>query len=143
MKKILFLLFLLSSVTSLTAAETYITNVYGRQYQLLNGKWDAIVDLYEQGVRSKIYLNRKAQGKTEFYEYSFNGGRRLNVPGDWNSQDPQLKYYEGTVWYARHFSAPASDGNRRFLYFCGVSYRCNIYLNGEKVGAHEGSFTPF
>ena len=26
-----------------------MTNVYGRDYRLLNGRWDAIVDLYDQG----------------------------------------------------------------------------------------------
>lgn len=91
----------------------------------------------------KIYENNKPTGKTDFYEYSFEGGMRLNVPGDWNSQSKELKYYEGTVWYQRTFTAKAEPGTRRFLYFAGVSTRCNIYLNGKKIISHEGSFTPF
>jgi beta-glucuronidase len=74
-----------------------MTNVYGRDYQLLNGKWNVIVDQYDQGQRMEIYKNRIALKNEEFYEYSFEGGLRLNVPGDWNSQLPELKYYEGTV----------------------------------------------
>ena len=74
--------------------------------QSLNGKWDAIVDLYDQGRKNKIYLDRRPEGKTDFYEYSFDNGLRLDVPSDWNCQTPELKYYEGTVWYARRFDAP-------------------------------------
>lgn len=124
-------------------AADLIQNVYGRDIQSLNGKWAAIPDLYDQGERMKIYENNKPTGKTDFYEYSFEGGMRLNVPSDWNSQSKELKYYEGTVWYQRTFTAKAEPGTRRFLYFAGVSTRCNIYLNGKKIISHEGSFTPF
>ena len=124
-------------------AADLIQNVYGRDIQSLNGKWAAIPDLYDQGERMKIYENNKPTGKTDFYEYSLEGGMRLNVPGDWNSQSPEMKYYEGTVWYQRTFTAKAEPGTRRFLYFAGVSTRCNIYLNGKKIISHEGSFTPF
>ena len=80
-------------------AQELITNVYGRNIHSLNGKWNAINDLYDQGQRMKIYENRQPEGNIDFYEYAFEGGLRLNVPGDWNSQSPELKYYEGTVWY--------------------------------------------
>ncbi len=142
MKKTLIILLALLPV-SMWAATDYIANVYGRDCQSLNGKWASIVDLYDAGVKAEIYKNKTAEKPEEFYEYSFEGGLRLNVPGDWNSQLPELKYYEGTVWYARHFNVRPQQGKRRFIYFCGVSYRCNIYLNGEKIGSHEGSFTPF
>ena len=102
-------------------AQDLIANVYGREMQSLNGKWDAVVDLYDQGRKNKIYLNRKPEGKTDFYEYAFENGLRLDVPSDWNSQTPELKYYEGTVWYARRFDAPRQDGRRLFLHFGAVS----------------------
>ncbi len=119
-------------------------NVYGRERQSLNGKWSAIIDLYDKGRGKKVWENRKAQSDTEFFEYSFDGGLKLNVPGDFNSQLPQLQYYEGSVWYARHFDAskPAA-GTRLFLYFGAVSYRCTVWLNDKEIGSHEGGFTPF
>ncbi len=123
-------------------AQELITNVYGRNCESLNGKWEAIIDQYDQGRKNKIFLNKKPENKVDFYEYSFDGGLRLNVPSDWNSQMLELKYYEGTVWYARHFNAP-KDMERVFLYFAAVSYRCKVYLNGEEIGGHEGGFTPF
>lgn len=124
-------------------AQELIANVYGRDVQSLNGKWDAIVDQYDQGRNNKIYLDKKPQGKTDFYEYSFDHGLRLNVPSDWNSQSPELKYYEGTVWYARRFDVKKDAGKRMFLYFGAVSYRSRVYLNGKEIGSHEGGFTPF
>ena len=76
--------------------ETYgnpdlMVNVYGRDFQLLNGKWDAIIDLYDQGRGKKVWENRKPAKADEFFEYSFDGGLRLDVPGDFNSQLPQLQ----------------------------------------------------
>lgn len=47
-------------------AQDLIANVYGREMQSLNGKWDAVVDLYDQGRKNKIYLNRKPEGKPIF-----------------------------------------------------------------------------
>lgn len=141
MKKVIFAI--LFAGCFLSASATLLTNVYGRDYRLLNGRWDAIVDLYDQGERMKIFENRKPEGNTDFYEYSFDGGLRLEVPGDWNSQNPELKYYEGTVWYARPFEATKQAGKRTILYFGAVSYRAEVYLNGKKIGSHEGGFTPF
>ena len=51
-------------------------DVYKRQ--LLNGKWGAIVDLYDQGERMQVYKNRKPQDNKQFYEYSFDGGLGCN-----------------------------------------------------------------
>lgn len=132
-----------SLITVKVVAQQNMTNVYGRRVQSLNGKWDAIVDLYDQGRKNKIYLNKKPESKTDFYEYSFENGLRLNVPSDWNSQLPELKYYEGTIWYGRKFDTVKESNGRLFLYFGAVSYRCRIYLNGKEIALHEGGFTPF
>ncbi|MGJ1239161.1 glycoside hydrolase family 2 protein [Sphingobacterium siyangense] len=132
-----------SLITSNLVAQQNMANVYGRRAQSLNGKWDAIVDLYDQGRKNQIYLNKKAESKTDFYEYAFENGLRLNVPSDWNSQMPELKYYEGTIWYGRKFDVVKENNKRLFLYFAAVSYRCRIYLNGQEIAQHEGGFTPF
>ena len=121
----------------------FMTNVYGRTFESLNGKWNVLVDCYDIGERRHFEKNAKAVGDEDFVEYSFDGAMRLNVPGDWNSQSPELKYYEGVMWYGRNFNVRKSEGQRKFLYFCGVSYRCKVFLNGKFVGEHEGSFTPF
>ena len=128
-----------------TGAQNLLINVYGRQYTLLNGKWNAIIDPYRQGYKTGIYKNRPLKDKADFKEYAFEGGLRLNVPSDWNSQLPELKYYEGSVWYARKFMIDEANlvGKKLFLYFGAVNYRCGVYLNGIRIGGHEGGFTPF
>ena len=144
MNKIVFRILLpVFACLQMASAQDIMTNVYGRDIRSLNGKWSAIIDLYNQGYKTKFYQNKKPQGKTEFFEYSFDGALQLNVPSDWNSQLPELKYYEGTVWYARHFEGKKVNDKRQFLYFGAVNYRCRIFLNGKEIGGHEGGFTPF
>ena len=143
MKRTAFLLLLMLCIQRLTAQSDYITNVYGRQATLLNGKWNAVCDPYDRGLKKKIYENRKARGRNDFYEYAFEGGLRLNVPGDWNSQAAELKYYEGTVWYGRALPAVPAEGRRQYLCFTGVSNRCRVWLNGQCIGSHEVAFTGF
>ena len=124
-------------------AQSQIINAYGRNSQSLNGEWHAIIDPYERG-RWEMWKNRKPQNNNEFREYSFDEGLVLNVPGDFNSQLLELKYYEGTVWYGRYFDIPEpAPGEKLILYFAGVANVADVYLNAEKIGRHEGGFTPF
>jgi beta-glucuronidase len=67
----------------------------------------------------------------------------LNVPGDWNTQREQLMFYEGPVWYRREFSYRKRANTRVFVYFAAANYLTTVYLNGEKLGEHEGGFTAF
>ena len=117
-------------------------NVPGRVKQSLNGQWNALIAPYDRGDGMRLYENNKAESSTDLYEYSFERSMRLNVPSDWNSQSPELKYYEGTMWYERKFNLEKT-GERQFLYFGAVNYRCSVYLNGSLLGHHEGGFTPF
>ena len=120
-----------------------IGNVHGRTTVSLNGAWHAIVDPYENGVGSSIFRDEKAKSKSDRVEYSFDLSPVLNVPGDWNTQREALMFYEGPVWYRREFSYHKQPGTRVFVYFGSANYRAVIYLNGEKLGEHDGGFTSF
>ncbi|MGM9787094.1 MAG: glycoside hydrolase family 2, partial [Candidatus Cryptobacteroides sp.] len=52
-----FVLLMAASLDSIAA--DFMTNVYGRNFRDLGGKWDAIIDLYDQGERMQVYKNRK------------------------------------------------------------------------------------
>jgi beta-glucuronidase len=67
----------------------------------------------------------------------------MNVPGDWNTQREKLFLYEGTVWYKKSFDYRLPKGKRLFVHFGAVNYRAIVYLNGKRLGEHEGGFTPF
>lgn len=123
-------------------AQSAMINVSGRQGISLNGKWQSIPDPTGIGNWREIWKERKAEKKTDFVEYSFEGGPLLNVPGDFNTQLAELTYLEGTVWYKQTFTH-AKDAHRLFLHFGAVNYKADVYLNGVHLGKHEGGFTPF
>jgi len=120
-----------------------IGNIPGRTAVSLNGAWHAIVDPFDNGQGSHFYRDEKPQNKTDRVEYSFDLSPVLNVPGDWNTQRESLIFYEGSVWYRREFNYRKKPGTRVFIHFGAANYRAAAYLNGEKLGEHEGGFTPF
>src|SRR5271167_1702900 len=125
------------------ASSTLITNLPGRTTISLDGAWRAIVDPFENGASGAFYRNQIPKDKTERVEYSFDASPVLNVPGDWNTQREQLLFYEGPVWYRRVFNYRKRANTRVFVYFGAVNYRAAVFLNGEKLGEHEGGFTAF
>jgi beta-glucuronidase len=148
----------LLSLASLTQAATPLINAGEREVLSLNGRWHVIVDPYDNGYLNYrlvpfdqaarpsggYFLDRKPSTPAELIEYDFDKSPSLNVPGDWNSQDDKLLYYEGTVWYRRLFDfTPRAADTRQFLHFGGANYEADVYLNGVKLGRHVGGFTPF
>lgn len=124
----------------------------------LDGKWHVIVDPYENGFynyrreafdavpnpTAGYFLDRKPKDRSDLVEYDFDTSPTLMVPGDWNSQDDQLFWYEGTVWYRTVFDGGRTvAGTRRFLHLGAANYQADVYLNGAKLGRHVGGFTPF
>ena len=67
----------------------------------------------------------------------------MQVPGDWNTQDERLFFYEGTVWFKRAFQWHRNGNRRTLLYFGAVNYDTYVYVNGKLAGHHVGGFTPF
>src|SRR5690349_809689 len=128
-----------------------IANTEGRKTMSLDGQWQTIVDPYESGYYDYRYepspngyfRNAKPKTKSDLIEYDFDSSSALKVPGDWNTQSEQLFFYEGTVWYKKSFDYQRRPDTRVFVYFGAANYFADVYLNGEKVGQHEGGFTPF
>jgi beta-glucuronidase len=147
-KSLLTVICLCAGSTSAAAApvsvsSNLIANIPGRTSISLNGTWRAIVDPYEIGDAMRFYENTKPQNSRDLVEYNFDTSGMLNVPGDWNSQRPELFFYEGSVWYRRSFSFHKRGHRRVFVYFGAANYRAQVYLNAQKLGDHEGGFTPF
>ena len=128
-----------------------ITNVINRQAMSLNGDWHYIVDVQEEGyydyrmnpTRWGFFQNAKPQQPEDLIEYDFDAAPTMTVPGDWNTQDDRLFFYEGTVWFQRYFDYQPQGDRRAMLYFGAVNYDCHVYVNGKKAGHHVGGFTPF
>lgn len=128
-----------------------LTNVPNRAAQSLDGAWRIIVDPMENGYYTYRYQpnpngffkNAHAQNPSELVEYNFDTAEQLRVPGDWNTQQEKLFFYEGTIWYKKSFTYHRTASKRAFLYFGAANYETKVYLNGEKLGEHTGGFTPF
>ena len=55
-------------------------------------------------------------------------------------------YGDITKWYSykKEFIVPATMENKQvLLHFGAVDWRCFVFVNGQKVGEHEGGFDPF
>ncbi len=50
-----------------------------------------------------------------------------------------------TLWYKRAFSIKKRfrKGNKTLLHFGAVDWKAEVYVNGKKVGTHEGGYDPF
>lgn len=126
--------------------------------QDLSGRWTYSKDLYRTGftdingwvAKSRMQRHRDVDVAAEeqksgpaFFEFDMDRGPAMDIPGAWNSATPELRYFDGLIWFQRRFDAPAKAGQRSFLRFEAVNYRAYVYLNGKEVGRHEGGFTPF
>ncbi|MGQ3053152.1 MAG: glycoside hydrolase family 2 protein [Roseateles sp.] len=127
--------------------------------QDLSGRWTYSKDYYRTGLtdingwvaKSRMQRHRdldiaakEAKPGTAFFEFDLDRGPAMQIPGAWNAAEPELRYYDGLIWFQRRFDGPApKPGERSFLRFEAVNYRAYVYLNGKEIGRHEGGFTPF
>jgi len=128
---------------ALTQPAPLVANVNARHTVNLDGTWHVIVDPYETGLSERYYEDRKPRDRSDRIEYDFDRAETLNVPGDWNTQKEKLLFYEGPVWYRKTFEYRNRERTRLYLYFGAANYFARVYLNGQKLGEHEGGFTPF
>jgi beta-glucuronidase len=124
----------------------------------LDGAWHYSIDPYrdgeagfhgaEPGPSSRRYADVDVEAAmkadpTALYEYDMDQSPVATLPSSWLTHTPEMRYYQGLVWYERKFQAQPKSGMRQFLRFGAANYRATVWLNGKKVGAHEGGFTPF
>ena len=152
MRKIITNILLLITVLTVQAQEIpQVINILGRQAISLNGAWNYIIDVQEEGYYDYrmnpynwgFFCNAKPQHPEDLIEYDFDKAETMQVPGDWNTQDQRLFFYEGTVWLKKSFEFHPQAGRRTLLYFGAVNYDAHVYVNGKKAGHHIGGFTPF
>lgn len=116
----------------------------------LGGAWHFIADPYRRGWGNdpdKASLNGYAKNAhfdgTHLLEYDFATSPTLQVPGDWNSQRPDLFFYEGLLWYEKDFTYQPKPHTHTFLHFGAANLKSSVFVNDEHVCDHDGGFTPF
>ena len=128
-----------------------IQNVQAYESLSLNGEWNYIIDVQEEGyydyrmnpTRWGFFQNAKPQRPEDLIEYDFDKSPTMHIPGDWNTQDERLFFYEGTVWFKKNFQVKKEENVRHLLYFGAANYDCRVWVNGKEAGHHIGGFTPF
>jgi len=99
-----------------------------RKLTYLDGYWDFVPDPDDRGTTDAWY-NRFPDK-----------GTRLWVPGVWNTCRC-FSDYEGIGWYRKRIQLNACPA--AVLNFAAVTHQANVWLDGEPLGDHYGSFLPF
>jgi beta-galactosidase len=82
--------------------------------------------------------------ETDFFQADFPDSqwKEIKVPSHWMMEGFDTR--TGTGGYRRHLQIPASFRGRRIkLVFDGVYSGAEVWLNGKRIGSHEGGFSPF
>ena len=97
----------------------------------LSGIWDFRVDPDHVGEQSE-WFNGLADA------------RPIAVPGSWNEQYADIFNYLDLAWYVTRTYVPRSwQGQRVFIRVGSANYYASVYVNGSRVGSHEGGHLPF
>lgn len=102
-----------------------------RQVIDLSGFWD-------------FRFDPRGQGERLGWATGFDGGRPIAVPASWNDQFEDERDNLGPAWYQTHFDIPRRWLDQRIiLRFNSVNYLADVWLNGVRLGQHEGGHLPF
>lgn len=106
----------------------YPQNSSTRQMHDLSGFWHIQFDDHNTGG----------------FEAGFDSGEVIAVPASWNDQLNERREYFGTAWYQTTFALPWGWREQRiFIRFNSVNYLAEVWLNGVRIGEHEGGHLPF
>jgi len=103
--------------------------------QMVREKWMNLNGLWDYAIRPK--------GNNVIGNYD----GKILVPFCVESSLSGVQKYVGkdnVLWYQREFEVPKSwKGKRVILHFGAVDWKCDVWVNGIKVGSHTGGYTPF
>ena len=86
----------------------------------------------------------QSEGEAAEWGQGFQGGRPIAVPASWNDQFEEGRDYLGPAWYQTRFDLPWGWADRRVrLRFGSANYLAEVWLNGTRLGQHEGGHLPF
>ncbi|MGW0228077.1 glycoside hydrolase family 2 protein [Actinopolymorpha singaporensis] len=102
----------------------------------LCGLWRFAFDDGDEGLARRWFES----GKAEVFDRTI----RVPYPPESKLSEVHDPSFHPVVWYERTFTAvPPPDGDRILLHFGAVDYSATVWVNGARVGGHEGGHTPF
>jgi beta-glucuronidase len=135
-----------------------LTSADMRPHRSLDGAWHWSVDPYRDGkagfhgggpgsssnrFADIVQAEVAAREPTALFEFDMQRSPVVHLPSAWIGHSPEMRYYNGLVWYQRTFDITMPRKGRTFIRFGAVDYRADVYVNGKEVGTHIGGFTPF
>jgi hypothetical protein len=72
--------------------------------------------------------------------------RSAQVPMPWQAQFADLRHSSGVGWYRHRITLDAKPDEQQtaaILHFGAVDYHATVWVNGQRVGEHEGGYLPF
>lgn len=98
----------------------------------LNGRW-------------RFAFDRRAQGERLGWPTKALPGRHeILVPFSWGAPLSGVADSADVGWYSRTVTVPpAWKGRRIFIVFGASDWHTTVWLDGHKVGEHQGGYTPF
>lgn len=102
---------------------------------LLSGRWYRRMDPLDQGL-ALFFQNQVTLDSWDPID---------GVPNVWNGDDESVESFNGTVaWYRYDFKVPKSDDKATWRFrFESANQRATVFLNGERIGGHDGPYVPF
>ena len=98
----------------------------------LNGHWQFAFDAKDQGE------------KAGWFRAGLPSPKRILVPFSWGAPLSGVADSADIGWYARTITIPERWRGRRVYLVVGASdWRTSVWLDGTKVGEHQGGYTPF
>lgn len=150
---------LLAILASPALAQPVLTAADLRAHQSLDGGWNWSVDPFRDGIagfhggapgpstrrwQDSVQADVATKDPRALFEFDMQRSPVAQLPGAWIGHAPEMRYYQGLVWYQRTFQAAAPAGGKRvFLRFGAADHSAEVYLNGKLLGRHAGGFTPF
>jgi beta-galactosidase len=93
------------------------------------------------------FLRQDAAGAESPDYEAVSGWQNVDLPHTWNTKDTfddVPGYYRGIGWYRKQLAVPESwQGKRIVLHFEAACMVATVWLNGELLGEHRGSYLPF
>ena len=132
----IFLLFLISFKTlfsqNIPLPEHPRPDFERAQWQNLNGKWDFEFDKNDTGITENWQNGNK------------NFSKKILVPFPWGAPLSEVTDDADIAWYSKEISInPSWKGKRVFVNIGASDWLTTVYVDGTKIGEHQGGYTPF
>ena len=98
----------------------------------LNGRWRFAFDSADRGVQAG------------WPSGVLPGTREIRVPFSWGAPLSAVPDSADIGWYSRTITIPVAWSARRvFVVFGASDWRTSAWIDGKKIGEHQGGYTPF